>query len=308
MSLFYPWVLFFAVPLFILYKNEPFLDKHQTRQKKLLYLSLFFIILSLSRPVISNTLSEQKFDSQDFIIAVDISFSMQADDLQPNRYEIAKQKIKEILQKLPKDRFSIFAFTSNAMLISPPTTDTAISLMALDSLKSEYILTKGTSLIQLLKTISKTSYEKKNLIIFSDGGEYNLDALVNICKQNNITPYIVATGSKEGTVLKKYGKYLKNNKQDLVISKINPILKDFANKAGGKYYELDSNSKNIVDNLISDISKTKNNSDATSIKVMDYKEFFWLPLAIAIALFFISVTKIHQLYIILPIIFLPILV
>ncbi len=70
------------------------------------------------------------------------------------------------------------------MLISPPTTDSTISMMALNSLEPKYILTKGTSLLSLFQSIAKTSYKQKNLIIFTDGGEdKDLASLVDICKK-----------------------------------------------------------------------------------------------------------------------------
>jgi Ca-activated chloride channel family protein len=246
----YPWLFFLLIPLYILYRSEhTSYESGRQRQRQLLYLTIAFILMALTRPVITNTIENQKFDSHDFIIAIDASYSMQADDLKPTRYEIAKQNIGELLKELPKDRFSIFAFTSNAMLISPPTTDTEISMMALDILNPEYILTKGTSLYALLNTVSKTSYEKKYLIIFSDGGEeHNLQRVVSLAKKSTIIPYIIATGSHNGAVLKM-------------------------------------NEKNI--------------NDENTIEVLSFTELFWIPLLLAILLFFTAVTKIHQLYLLL---------
>ena len=307
MSILYPWMFFFLIPLFLLYKGEEVEeDKYKRRQKSLLYLSIFFIITALSRPVIPNTLNEQKFDAQDFIIAIDASYSMQATDLKPNRYEVAKENIKEILRKLNKNRFSIFAFTTNAMLISPPTTDTAISMMALNSLEVKYILTKGTSLLNLITTISKTSYEKKRVIIFSDGGENNdMNELVELCKTNNIIPYVVATASKNGSLLQQNGKNLKDEKNNLVISRINPFLKEFALQSGGKYYLLQNSSTALAKEIIADITSTTKQNEQTKIKVLSYKELFYLPVLFAMILFFAAVTKVHQLYLLIPIVFLP---
>ncbi|SMP86945.1 Ca-activated chloride channel family protein [Epsilonproteobacteria bacterium SCGC AD-308-O04] len=308
MTFIYPWLFFLFIPLYIFYKTEPqSIDTSKIRQRKLLYLSLSFILIALTRPVISNTINNQKFDAQDYIIAIDASYSMQADDLKPTRYEVAKQNIQELLHKLPKDRFSIFAFTSNAMLISPPTTDTEISMMALDVLNPKFILTKGTSIYELLKTISKTFYDKKNLIIFSDGGEdHNLARLLSMAKKSNIIPYIVATGSQDGAILKNDDFNIKDENNNLVISRINPILKDFALGSGGKYYELDSDSNAVVTDLISELGSSSQKNEQTNIQVLSFTELFYAPLLLAIFFFFIAVTKIHQLYLLfLPFLFLP---
>jgi len=304
MTLLYPWVLFGLIPLYFLYKSDKKSnEKEKKRQKNLLYITLFFTLLSLSRPVIINAPSEQKFDAKDYIIALDASFSMQADDLKPTRYELAKKNIAHIIKKLNKDRFSIFAFTSNAMLISPPTTDSAISMMALNSLEPKYILTKGTSLFSLFKTISKTSYKQKNLIIFTDGGEdIDLSQLVNICKKKSIIPYIVATGSNNGTILKKDDKPILDNNKNLVISKINPLLQPLAKECGGKYYQLNE-TKDIAGEIIPDIKHQDSNIKSTT-KVLSYKELFMFPLFIALISFFISVTKLHQLFVFVPLLFL----
>jgi len=295
------WVLFGLIPLFMFYKK--YTTYENSRQTKLLYTSIVFMLLALSQPAIKHSLSDEKFNSQDYIIALDASYSMQATDIKPTRYIKAKEAIKSLLLLHPKDRFTIFIFTSNALLISPPTTDNFISMQALNSINPKYILTKSTSLYNLFQTISKTSFKKKNLIIFSDGGdERDVDKLASIIKKNNITPYFVATATQKGSALKKDGKYLKNIHSSLVISKINPLLKDLANLSGGKYYEL--NSVNVINTLSNDLIE-QNFSKQQKIKVQSYKELFIIPLIIAIILYFISITKIHQLYIFIPFLMLP---
>jgi Ca-activated chloride channel family protein len=305
MSLLYPWVLFGLIPLYFLYKSDATpQEKEKKRQKSLLYITLFFTLLALSRPVIINAPSEQKFDAKDYIIALDASFSMQANDLKPTRYDAAKKSIKRILKSLNKDRFSIFAFTSNTMLISPPTTDNEISMMALNSLEPKYILTKGTSLLSLFESIARTSYKQKNLIIFTDGGEdRELSKLVKLCKKSSIIPYIVATGSNSGATLKKENKPILDKNKNLVISKINPLLKPLAKECGGKYYELNTN-KDISKEIIADI-KNQNSDIKSTIKVLSYKELFMFPLFIALLSFFVSVTKLQQLFIFVPLFLLP---
>jgi Ca-activated chloride channel family protein len=296
-----PWILFALLPLFFFYKKQTVTES--LRQTKLLYLSLAFMLVAVAQPAIKNALTNEKFHSQDYIIALDASYSMQANDLKPSRYILAKKAIKELLKLHPKDRFTIFAFTSNALLISPPTTDKTISIQALDALNPKYILTKSTNLSQLFKTIAKTSFKKKNLIIFSDGGdEHDVSSLVTLLKTNNITPYFVATASQKGSALKKDGKFLKNAQSSLVISKINPIIQDMVSLSDGYYYELKDMS--IVDSLSSDLEKKVSDTPLT-IQVQSYKELYFIPLIMAFILYFLAVTKLHQLYIFLPLLLFP---
>jgi len=302
MTLLNPWALFGLIPLYFIYKRQS-QSAEYVKQKRLLYLSLLFMILALSRPALTQHSSDQKIDAQDYIVALDASYSMQADDLHPSRYIMAKRAIQKLLKLHPKDRFTLFAFTSNALLIAPPTTDSALAMQALNALNPEYILTKSTSLLQLFKSVAKISKEKKKLIIFSDGGEeHDLVKLTNILKENHITPYFVATATTKGAALKKDGKYLKDIHAALVVSRINPMLQDLAKATHGGYYQLTS--LTVINQLASDI-EDKTEAKELTFKVKSYQELFVIPLAIALFLYFIAVTKIHQIYLLLPLLLLP---
>lgn len=293
MSLVYPWVFIFFIPLYLLYRAK-IVESHRDKktQISLLYLSLIFTLLSLSRPVIQDSISEQKFNAEDFTIAIDASYSMQADDIKPSRYSSSKEVIKEILDANTKNRFSIFAFTSNAMLLSPPTTDNALGIVALDSLNPEYILSKSTSLNALLTSIAKTSKERKKVILFSDGGEEKeLEELLSISKENNIILYAVGVASLNGSTLSRDAKTLKDDDDNIVISRLNPILKPLALSSGGNYYSLSSSSNSIAKEIIDDINSDDSEKNNSSIQVKSYKELYYFPLFVAIVLFFVSVTK-----------------
>ena len=300
MSFLYPWVFFVLIPLYLLYKKN---KASESKQIKLLYFSLVFLLFTLARPVISDSLEDQKFDVQEYIIALDASFSMQADDIKPSRYEAAKEMIKELINTHPKDKFSLFAFTSNMLLISPPTTDGAISIMALDALNPNFILTKSTELKQLFSTIAKTSSQRKNLILFSDGGDENdLAPLLALCKTNNIVVSVVAMATKEGVALKKDGMTLKDQYSSLVISRLNPILKELSLQSGGNYYEFDTAT---LSKLSHDISSSNNKKSNAITQLKSYKELYYFPLILSLLLFLAAITKLHQLSFLALILLLP---
>ena len=302
MEILHLWTFVLLMPLYLLYKQEiQRLDTEALvddtalgkRQIKLLFLALMFIVLGLSRPVITTSKVDEKFDSQEFIVAIDASFSMQAEDLKPTRYKVAKEAVAKLLHSRPMDRFSLFAFTSNALLISPPTTDTAISLMALNALEPRYILSKSTNLKSLLERIASSSFKEKKLIVFTDGGdEKDLNALSKICQDNAIVLYIVATGSERGASLRKDGKLIKDQYSSLVISRINPILKELAIQSGGKYYELTTSELSVIDKLSDDLANKQ--KEEASVSVSSYMDLYYLPLFIAIVLFLLAVTNLHQ--------------
>ena len=290
MSFVYPFLAFLFIPLYLLYRSDTLVQSNKKR--KLLYLSLLFAILALMRPVIQNRPTEQKVDASEYIVALDASFSMQADDIKPNRFEAAKASAKELMQQKNKDRFTLFVFTSNALLISPPTTDTQISLMALDAIEPKNILSKSTSLKELFQTVAKLSFEEKNLIIYTDGGEeYNLQVLTQLCKENTIHPYIIATASSKGALLKKGNKTLVDENDNIVISRINPILKPLADACQGEYFEI---TQSALASKLSSAIKQQKEDKKLSISIHSYKELFYFPLLISLFLFIAAVTKIQN--------------
>jgi len=297
-----PIALFLLILLFFIFKNrllskDEFLlnSKIFNKQTKLLIIALVLSIVALSRPALQNKLSKQKFDANEYIIALDASFSMQAEDLKPTRYEVAKQNIISILNMNKKNRFSIFIFTTNPLLICPPTTDTQIAISALKALTPKYILTKGTSLEALLKFIAQLKQEKKNLIIFTDGGdEHQLNSLVNIAKKSAITIHIVATASKKGIALKKNNSHLNDSNGDLIISRVNPILKDLAYKSGGSFIHITNSNKDISKELYSNLNDKAKNDKNMQTNIISYQELYYYPLLLSFIVLILALSKMHK--------------
>ncbi len=287
MNFLYPQVFILLLLLFWL-KRETHVKKEEncTRSNfsnnKILLISLIFTIIALSRPIFLNTTQKQTIKEREIIIALDISYSMRADDIKPNRLHKAKEAIRKILLENKNSHFSLFAFTTNPLILSPPTTDHDILMSALDSLNEEFILTHGTSLENLLKHIAKLKHKTKNLLIFSDGGdEKDLLSLKEIAKGAKINLFIVGVATPNGTLLHdKYGANVKDEKGHIVITRLNPILKDL-----GEYVDIDH-----VSDIIQKITYT---NDQQKERVTTY-ELFWVPLSIAMILFifaFISIPK-----------------
>lgn len=287
MTFLYGWLLLLLPILWLLSRK-----KQQTLQKHLLFYSLLFSIVALSRPVLPNSHSLEKIEAHDYIIALDASYSMQAKDIAPTRIEDAISQIGKLMTQHPSDRFTLFIFTSNALMISPPTTDTALSLQALKTINTDFILTKSTSLSTLFSTIATMPLPNKQLIIFSDGGEeQSLNALVNRCKKYAIRPYIIATATHKGAPLQKNGRYLKDAKSHIVVSKINPILAPLAKQCGGHYYEITQD--NLLPKLSHDLTQ-KSQSKKLKSRIQSVTELYYYPLGIAFILFLLAVTKLHQ--------------
>jgi len=286
MIVLHPIFLVLLLPIFIL-----FINYRHIFVIKVHLLVLMFMLFSLSRPVIKEVTQEVSIDSRNIIIAIDISRSMQAKDIYPSRYLFAKKCVKLFLDKNTNDNITLITFTSNPLLLSPPTTDHALISTALDTLNLEYILTKGTSLKRLFNKVAQMQGPYKNLILFTDGGDNEeINSLANIVNQANISLHILALGSEQGTTIKeKDGTLLKDEEGDLVISQINPMLKVLANKTHASYFIASSR----VDLSVNQLNQSIRNVATQKIKKtrITYKELYFIPLLFATLLFFLIHTK-----------------
>ncbi len=191
MSLLYPQALLLLLALFWL---------HQQKLNKALLGTLFLLILALTRPIMIEQQQDQKLQAKEVIIALDVSYSMRAQDIQPNRLDQAKKSIQALVTANKQDSFALFAFTTNPLILTPFTTDHTLLIAALDSLKVENILTHGTNFHSLLSRIASLQTAHKSLLIFSDGGEFDdITPLLEICKQHHITIHAIATATNKGT-------------------------------------------------------------------------------------------------------------
>ncbi len=288
MTLLYPGFLWLLIPLGIL------LWKHTNKIVHLIHIIiLMLVLLSLSRPVQEQSLQLSNIKAKDIIIALDVSYSMRAKDLAPTRYDFAKETIKTLLEKNPSDNIMLMAFTTNPLLLSPPTTDHALINIALQSLNPEFILTKGTSLEKLFIRLSSMQLSQKNLILITDGGEEsNLNKLIPLLIDADVSLTILALGSKQGTTIEnKDGSLLKDKQGNLVISRINPLLEDLAYAIKGTYLSASSSSDATANSL--DHILRKNNTKAEIIKKMQhhYAERYQWPLLLALILFLMLHTR-----------------
>ncbi|RLA66865.1 MAG: VWA domain-containing protein [Epsilonproteobacteria bacterium] len=251
---------------------------------------LLLIVLSLSRPVQEQVLQKTVIDAKDIIIALDVSYSMKAKDLNPSRYVFAKESILALLAVNPSDNITLIAFTTNPLLLSPPTTDHRLISVALDSLNPEFIMTKGTSLKALFSKVADISLGHKNLVLITDGGEeQEIEKLISLVRKANVSLSILALGSKKGATLQnKDGTLVKDKNGHLVISRINPLLKTLSRAVSGTYMTASSSAKATALELSKNLQKEQHKIQ----KIQKYyRELYHWPLGLAILLFFLLHTR-----------------
>jgi Ca-activated chloride channel family protein len=292
MTLLYPGFLWLFIPLVALFLAKRKRDLITTVH----LIVLMLIITALSRPVLQEGLQESSIEAKDIIIALDVSYSMRAKDIRPTRYAFAKETLYALLKENAKDNIMLIAFTTNPLLLSPPTTDHELIKIALKSLNPDYILTKGTSLEKLFKKIASMHTAKnthKNLLLITDGGEEdNLDSLTEELNKANISLTVLALGTKQGTTIETPdGSLLKDDKNNLVVSRINPLLKQLASQTDG-YYFTASNSPDATAKDLQKAIHTNDQKEETITKMQySYTELYQIFILFAALLFLIVHTR-----------------
>lgn len=284
MTFMYPFLLWGILPLLFLLG--------QSKAKTIDFIHSFILILlliSLARPIVPQIAQESKIDAKEIIIAIDVSYSMRAKDIKPSRYAFAKATISAFLANNPSHNIMLIAFTNNPLLLSPPTTDHVLVNIALKSLNPEFILSKGTSLKRLFEKIAKLNHRHKEVILISDGGEERQrEALNQILVQNAISLHILALGSKEGISIEtKKHLLLKDKEGNLVISRINPLLKTL----DASYIEASSSPYSTARMLENSLDKSSQTKNAITKMKKQNQELYFIPLLFALVLFLLLHTK-----------------
>ncbi len=270
------------------------------RKTVFILISMLFIIIALTRPALKKEPIELLQEGSDIIIALDLSYSMYADDLKPTRLKYAKKLLKDVINSNHKDRFAIIGFTTNAIILSPLSDDTTLLLHLFDRLDESMIMTKGTAIMPLLKLSSKMSKsENPILLIFSDGGDkssYKEEALY--AKEKGLQVSIIMLATKHGATIKKPNKnLLKDEKGNIVVTRENSSIKIISDLTNGKYLsEADAN------DIISLIEKQKSYDFESKKKLMQHVELFYIfiILAIVFALLAFTTLSLHVIKYIAP--------
>ena len=288
MSLLYPeyfWLLLLIIPVFI-FKNY--------REIGIIafgYILTFIIItIALSRPVIEQEPVKSEQMLSDVIIAVDLSYSMSAKDIEPSRLGRAKEILKELVKSNPNTRYAVIGFTTNAIVLSPLTEDSELLLHLYDGLNENLVMTKGSSVMPALELASKMSKSKSpSVVLLSDGAdEFSYEAEARFAKERGLVVNTFMLATTLGDTLEaKNGELLKDEIGDIVVSRANESIKIISEYTDGVYTQ-------DFDTLLEAIDSQKNKEYKTQTTVMQNMEFFYYIVAVAIVVFLITVTTLKK--------------
>jgi Ca-activated chloride channel homolog len=254
----------------------------------LLFFALMLVLLSIANFRTKTGAEIITRNGIDVMIALDVSKSMLAKDVQPNRLERAKQVLGKLIDKLQNDRIGIIIFAGKAYVQMPLTGDHSASKMYLNAASTQSVPLQGTVIGDALKMsyAAFNSKEKKykTVVLISDGEDHDEDA-IGIAKQmadEGIIVHTVGIGSVEGTTIKDEltGEDKKDKDGNVVVTKLNEEeLADIATSGNGSY-QLFTNTDAVVDNLYKQLSQMdKRNVQDKSL--INYRSWFQVLLGLA---------------------------
>ena len=262
-------------------------------------IALLMLVISLVNPKIGTELKTVKREGVDIVFAIDVSKSMLAEDIAPNRIIKSKRIVSELLNNLGSDRVGIIAYASTAIPVLPITTDFSSARMFLESLNTDMLSSQGTSIAEAIN-LSKNYFNDENqtnrvLCVISDGEDHENqnNNLSDIAKESGITIISIGVGStngapipiKENNIVKTYKK---DEKGEVVITKLNEnILNDMATQTGGIYFKGDNTS--LVVNNIVDKLKEMDKQEFESKQFVSFKDQFQWFLFVGLFLIILDV-------------------
>lgn len=249
---------------------------------KFLAISLALVALSfaLVNPKIGTKLETVKREGVDVVFALDVSKSMLAEDIAPNRLQKSKQLIMQIINSLAGDRIGIIGYAGSAFPQLPITTDFSSARLFLSGMNTDMVSSQGTAINEAI-SLAQTYFideEQTNRVLFiiSDGEDHegNVSEVVQEASKLGIKIFTIGVGTEKGAKIPlRRGGILQNYKRDrnneVVITRLNKeILDEIASQANGEYID-GSNTKEVVEV----VTAILNGMDKTVFEAKQFTDF-----------------------------------
>ncbi|MCM4163966.1 MULTISPECIES: VWA domain-containing protein [unclassified Arenibacter] len=239
------------------------------------------LTMALVNPKIGTKLETVKREGVDIVFALDVSKSMLAEDIAPNRLEKAKRLVSEIINQLASDRIGIIAYAGQAFPQLPITTDYGAAKMFLQNMNTDMLSSQGTAIDQAIE-LASTYYDDEEqtnrvLFIISDGEDHSQGDVSNAVEDatnEGIRVFTIGVGKIKGAPipLKRNGiveSLKKDNQGEVVITKLNEeVLQEIADEGNGEYI----NGENTED-AVAFIKEQLNQMDKKEFEAKQFAEY-----------------------------------
>lgn len=304
------WAAFQRKRAFGLFGDRSLIDRLaaavSTRRRRwkagIITLGVLFLALALAGPRFGTKLREVKREGIDLVVALDVSLSMTAEDVAPNRLDRAKNEIKKLLNDLKGDRVGLVIFAGDAFIQCPLTSDYSAVRLFLDVARPTMIPTPGTDFSAALtfaqKAFQGSSENEANteedrtraLLIVSDGENHvaNVDQLIQNARDEGIVIFSAGVGETDGVPIPVYRNgrridYKKDNRGRVVSTRLEEAsLQDLASDGG--YYRIARTSSSLpkILDALDRLEKTEFGAE----EFEEYEEKFQWPLFLGLLLLF----------------------
>jgi Ca-activated chloride channel family protein len=278
----------------------PTLSTALPRWKRLLFtLGLVFVLVGMANPQIGTKYEEVKREGFELMICLDVSNSMLAEDLTPNRLERAKQAISRLVDRLKNDKIGIVVFAGEAYIQLPMTVDHSAAKLFLRSIDTDIVSTQGTAIgkaVELaMSSFSTNSKANKSIIVITDGENHEDDALKQAAAavEQGIKVHTIGIGSLDGTPIPMYKRgqmlgYRKDREGNTVVTKLNETMLQQIAASGEGTYVRANNSRTGLNALMDELEGMER-EEFDSKMFTSYEDRFQYFIAVALLLLLIEV-------------------
>lgn len=258
-----------------------------------IYIGIALLIIAAAGPKLGTEVREVKRQGVDLLIALDLSASMNAEDVKPSRLEKAKYEISRLIDRLQGDRVGLIVFTGEAYLQSPMTLDYSALRLFLNIAETDQMPSSTTNFSAPMETAAEAFESNENdqnsnaakvLMIVSDGENHgeSYDEALNQLKEQNVSVYTLGIGTSAGANIPLYDDsgsrigYKRDQNGKIVTTQLQPqVLRSIAEEGGGEYYEIRSGGAGI-DAFLGRLDELQQGEFASQ-EYADYKnQYQWL--------------------------------
>ncbi len=265
----------------------------QDRTKlSLFFMSIVFLILAIANPQIGVKGEKIKGQGLDIMILLDVSNSMLAEDIQPNRISRSKFFITKFLDQLKHDRVGLVLFAGSSYLQVPLTIDFTSIKMSMPLIDPSNFPSQGTNIGDAVtmagNTLGLTESKSKAIVIITDGEDHDQEAstAIETARKNGIKVFAIGVGEEKGAPIPVgNGEYKKDENGNIVMTSFNrSVLENLASIGNGSFYHLGQQG-DIVEDVVAELNKLEG-KDFEDFDMSNFNSYFyWFALAALLLLF-----------------------
>ncbi|ERP38749.1 vWA domain-containing protein [Chitinivibrio alkaliphilus] len=209
------------------------------------------LVIAVARPLFGERETRREQRGIDIMIALDISNSMYAEEISPNRIRRAQHELSELLTLLKGERVGLTIFAGQSVVQLPLTSDYGVAGTFIRAVDPSWISFQGTDIAGAIeKSVESFSHDERDrmILLISDGEEHQGDALTAAQRaaDEGVYIYTIGVGSSEGALIPMPGKdgersYKRDQRGERVITRLNPqLLEDIALETGGQFFHAET--------------------------------------------------------------------